>query len=188
MSSPGSSGRTAAGARSTPRRGSPARSPSSSCPSSEPRATMAEEAVAEAPAAPPQEVTMGGLVARSIGAQVASMKEHEAGLRAGQDPDHVRKTRVAVRRLRSNLRTFEEFLEAEKTKPILEELGVLASELGGVRDREVLAGRIRAGAKVLPEADRRLVEELLQVLEEEIRVPRVSAVAYLDSERFTKLF
>jgi CHAD domain-containing protein len=149
---------------------------------------MAEEAVAEAPAAPPEEVTMGGLVARSIGAQVASMKEHEAGLRAGQDPDHVRKTRVAVRRLRSNLRTFEEFLDAEKTRPLIEELGALAAELGGVRDREVLAARIRTDAKVLPEAERKLVEDLLQVLEEEIRVARVSAVAYLDSERFTKLF
>ena len=149
---------------------------------------MAEEPATEAPTVQPVEITVGGLIARSIGTSVAAMKEHEPGLRAGIDPDHVRKTRVAVRRLRSNLRTFEEFLEAEKTKPILEELGVLASELGGVRDREVLAGRIRAGAKVLPEADRRLVEELLQVLEEEIRVARVSAVAYLDSERFTKLF
>jgi len=105
-----------------------------------------------------------------------------------QDPDHVRKTRVAVRRLRSNLRTFEEFLDAEKTRPLIEELGALAAELGGVRDREVLAARIRTDAKVLPEAERKLVEDLLQVLEEEIRVARVSAVAYLDSERFTKLF
>jgi CHAD domain-containing protein len=149
---------------------------------------MAEEALVESPPAPPEEVTMGGLVARSIGIQVAGMKEHEEGLRAGQDPDHVRKTRVAVRRLRSNLRTFEEFLDTEKTRPLIDELGALAAELGGVRDREVLAARIRTDAKVLPEADRKLVEVLLQVLEEEIRVARLSAVAYLDSERFTKLF
>ena len=48
---------------------------------------MAEEALAESPPAPPEEVTMGGLVARSIGIQVAGMKKHEEGLRAGQDPD-----------------------------------------------------------------------------------------------------
>jgi CHAD domain-containing protein len=149
---------------------------------------MAEEAATEAPPGQPEEVTMGALVARSIGAQVAAMKEHEEGLRAGHDPDHVRKTRVAVRRLRSNLRTFEEFLDGEKTQPLIEELGALAAELGGVRDREVLAARIRASAKVLPEVDRKLVEELLPVLEEEIRVARLSAVTYLDSERFTKLF
>jgi CHAD domain-containing protein len=149
---------------------------------------MAEAPAAEAPSAEPEEITVGGLIVRSIGTSVAAMKEHEAGLRAGIDPDHVRKTRVAVRRLRSNLRTFEEFLATDGTKPLLEELGVLAAELGGVRDREVLAGRIRAAAKALPEADRKLVEELLQVLEVEIRVARVSAVAYLDSERFTNLF
>jgi CHAD domain-containing protein len=149
---------------------------------------MPDEPEAEASRQQPEEVSMGRLIARSIGTAVSAMKEHEAGLRAGQDPDHVRKTRVAVRRLRSNLRTFQEFLDLDKTAPILEELGVLAAELGGVRDREVLAGRIRTDAKVLPEAERKLVEELLQVLEEEIRVARVSAVAYLDSERFTRLF
>jgi len=149
---------------------------------------MAEAPATETATPPPEEITAGGLITRSIAASVGAMKEHEAGLRAGIDPDHVRKTRVAVRRLRSNLRTFEEFMEVDRTKPVLEELGALAAELGGVRDREVLASRIRAGAKVLPEADRRLVEELLQVLEEEIRVARLSAVAYLDSERFAKLF
>ena len=131
---------------------------------------------------------MGRLIANSIGSSVAAMKEHEAGLRAGQDPDHVRKTRVAVRRLRSNLRTFEDFLDPSRTGPVVAELAVLAATLGGVRDREVLAARIRTDAKVLPAADRKLVEELLRALEEEIRVARVDAIAYLDSERFTQLF
>jgi CHAD domain-containing protein len=149
---------------------------------------MAEAPASEAANSPPEELTVGGLIARSIGTSVAQMKEHEAGLRAGVDPDHVRKTRVAVRRLRSNLRTFEEFLDAESAKPVLDELGALAAELGGVRDREVLAGRIRDAAKILPEPDRRLIEDLLRVLEEEIRSARLSAVAYLDSERFSSLF
>jgi CHAD domain-containing protein len=149
---------------------------------------MAEEIASQAPPAQPEELTMGRLIAHSIASSVAAMKEHEAGLRAGHDPDHVRKTRVAVRRLRSNLRTFEDFLDALKTVPVVEELAVLAATLGGVRDREVLAGRIRTDARVLPAADRKLVEDLIQVLEEEIRVARVSAIAYLDSERFTQLF
>ncbi|MDQ6917791.1 MAG: CHAD domain-containing protein, partial [Candidatus Dormibacteraeota bacterium] len=148
---------------------------------------MAEQAAGEARPAPAEELTMGGLITRSIGTSVAAMKEHEAGLREGVDPDHVRKTRVAVRRLRSNLRTFQEFLRAERTGPLLGELGAFAAELGGVRDREVLAARIRADGRAFPAADRKLVEELLQVLEEEIRVARLSAIAYLDSGRFTML-
>ena len=131
---------------------------------------------------------VGSLVAHAIRISVGSMREHQEGLRAGEDPDHVRKTRVALRRLRSNLRTFGEFLDGDRTEPVVEELGALAAELGGVRDREVLAGRIRAGAKALPEADQDPVGELTRVLEEEIRVARVSALAYLDSERFTSLF
>jgi len=149
---------------------------------------MAEEAGPEEPVQPAETSDAGRLVTHAIGLSVASMKEHQEGLRAGEDPDHVRKTRVALRRLRSNLRTFGEFLDPERTEPVVEELGALAAELGGVRDREVLAGRIRAGAKLLPEADREPVGELTRVLEEEIRTARVSAVAYLDSERFTKLF
>ena len=156
---------------------------------------MAEEAGAAepAPAQPSEPVEplagadVGSLVTHAIGLSVGSMKEHQEGLRAGEDPDHVRKTRVALRRLRSNLRTFGEFLDRERTEPVVAQLGALAAELGGVRDREVLAGRIRADAKALPETEREPVGELTRVLEEEIRTARASTVAYLDSERFTKL-
>src|SRR3981081_3164884 len=102
-------------------------SPSSSWPSNEPRATMAEEIAAGASLEQPEELTMGRLIGHSIGSSVAAMKEHEAGLGAGEDPDHVRKTRVAVRRLRSNLRTFGDFLDPSKTGPVVEELAVLAA-------------------------------------------------------------
>jgi CHAD domain-containing protein len=149
---------------------------------------MAEEPARPAPPELPETATVGELITHAVGVSVAAIKEHEEGLRAGTDPDHVRKTRVAVRRLRSNLRTFGEYLDTTRTEPLIDELGALAAELGGVRDREVLAGRLRADAKVLPEADRGLVEELTGILEEEIRVARVSAVAFLDSDRFTSLF
>ena len=149
---------------------------------------MAEEPVQPPPPELPETASVGDLIAHATGVAVTAMKEHQEGLRAGIDPDHVRKTRVAVRRLRSNLRTFAEFLDTARTEPVVAELGALAAELGGVRDREVLIGRLRAGAKVLPVADRGLVEVLTGILEEEIRVARVSAIAFLDSDRFTTLF
>ena len=55
---------------------------------------MAEAPATEAASAPAAEITVGGLIARSIGSSVAQMKEHEAGLRAGVDPDHVRELEV----------------------------------------------------------------------------------------------
>jgi CHAD domain-containing protein len=149
---------------------------------------MAEEAVQPAPPELPETASVGELIGHAVGAAVTAMKEHQEGLRAGIDPDHVRKTRVAVRRLRSNLRTFGEFLDTTRTEPVVAELGALAAELGGVRDREVLIARLRAGAKLLPEGDRGLVDELTGILDVEIRVARASAVAFLDSQRFTTLF
>jgi CHAD domain-containing protein len=141
----------------------------------------------EEPPGSPEPTTVGRLVAASIASAVAAMEEHEEGLRAGKDPDHVRKTRVAVRRLRSNLRTFAEFLRGESVGPLGDELSALAAELGGVRDREVMVARLAAEAKLLPADDREIARELTGRLEEEIKAARVSALAFLDSERFTAL-
>lgn len=145
---------------------------------------MAEE---EQPAPAAEALTAGTLVRASVGAAVASLKDNEAGLRAGRDPDHVRKTRVALRRLRSNLRTFEDFVDQERIAPLVGELGALAAELGGVRDREVLAARLRDDARLLPAEDRAFARAIEAELEEEIRAARASATAFLDSPRFDSL-
>jgi CHAD domain-containing protein len=132
-------------------------------------------------------MTVGDLVSTSISAQVAAMREHEAGLRAGHDPDHVRKTRVALRRLRSNLRTFAEFVDEDSLAPLIEELAGLAGELGGLRDREVLLARIEAGAKRLPKDEQILAALITGRLEEEIGAARTSLVEFMDSERWGRL-
>lgn len=147
---------------------------------------MAEEPSPPPPELPPQ-TSIGALIGHTIGIAVHAMREHEEGVREGADPDHVRKTRVAVRRLRSNLRTFGGFLRGEAVDPLIEELGVLGTELGRVRDREVLQARLRALAKVLPETDRKLAVELVERLEAEISAAREEAVKYLDSERYPDL-
>jgi CHAD domain-containing protein len=136
---------------------------------------------------PPGATTVGDLVTASIAASVAAMKEHQEGLRAGHDPDHVRKTRVALRRLRSNLRTFADFLDGDALGPLVEELSVLAGELGGLRDREVLAARLEADARRLPAAERDAAEEIVGGLREEIAVARKSLLEFLDSERWPSL-
>ena len=147
--------------------------------------------MAEAPGPPqpelPPETTVGVLVGHTIEVALRAMREHEAGVREGADPDHVRKTRVAVRRLRSNLRTFEGFLQGETVAPVLDELGQLGTELGRVRDREVLQARLKGLARVLPDAERHLAVELTERLGAEIAAAREDAVRYLDSDRYPKL-
>jgi CHAD domain-containing protein len=131
--------------------------------------------------------TVGDLVSASVGAQVAAMREHEAGLRAGHDPDHVRKTRVALRRLRSNLRTFAEFVDEDSLGPLVDDLAALAGELGGLRDREVLLARLEAGAKRLPQDEQSLAGLITGRLKEEIRAARTSLLEFMDSERWSRL-
>lgn len=134
-----------------------------------------------------QRTTVGDLVTASITAAVAQMKEHEAGLRAGRDPDHVRKTRVALRRLRSNLRTFGEFLDEDALGPLLEELAELAGLLGGLRDREVLAERLEADAKHLAAGERPVAEQVVDQLRTQIAAARAGLNTYLDSEAWPRL-
>lgn len=71
--------------------------------------------------------------------QRAALATGLAGVAAG-DLAAVHPSRVAVRRLRSTLRTYRDLFEASSTDGLDAELRRLAVELGEVRDREVLRG------------------------------------------------
>ncbi|MBT2231454.1 CYTH and CHAD domain-containing protein [Nonomuraea sp. NEAU-A123] len=60
---------------------------------------------------------------------------------ADHDDDTVHKMRVAVRRMRSVLRTHSRLLDGDRVAPLEAELRWLAGELGTVRDLEVLTAR-----------------------------------------------
>ena len=66
-------------------------------------------------------------------------------------PDSVHRTRVASRRMRSTLRTFEYCFDAEQAKAFEDELRWYAGVLGAVRDTEVLRARILAAIADLPD-------------------------------------
>jgi CHAD domain-containing protein len=65
-------------------------------------------------------------------------------------PDSVHALRVATRRLRSALRTYDRLLDPAVTAPVGAELRRLAAELGVDRDREVLTERLTAALAGLP--------------------------------------
>ena len=68
---------------------------------------------------------------------------HEAGFAPDDDPEAVHQARVATRRLRSDLRTFEHFARSHAGRPsCARELRWLGAELGAVRDIEVLRDRL----------------------------------------------
>lgn len=99
-------------------------------------------------------------------------------------PDSVHQLRVAARRLRSTLRILEPLLEVDWARTVEEELSWLASELGLVRDTEVLASRLAPHVDALGEPDASLVRAALDpVLRNRLVGAQGSALAALRSDR-----
>jgi CHAD domain-containing protein len=140
-----------------------------------------------APRPLPPEPTAADVVTNALAASVAAILRHDAGIRLGGDPEDVHQARVGTRRLRSNLRTFRPLVVAEWADGLRDEVGWLATELGAVRDREVLLERLTDHAKRLPAADRRPAEALARQLESSIADGRAALLQSLRSQRYIDL-
>jgi CHAD domain-containing protein len=104
------------------------------------------------PAAEPREYrTAGDFIAAYVAEQLTAILEYDPKVRLAE-PDAVHRMRVAVRRTRSILRTGAGLLEPESTPWLEGELKWLATELGGVRDLEVLRERFAGRLAELGEA------------------------------------
>lgn len=103
-------------------------------------------------------------------------------------PDSVHQVRVAARRLRSNLRTFDPLLDHEWVVGLEDELAWLANEMGMIRDSEVLEERLLDHAQDLqPEDSQKAIEAIRTALDRRIQTARAGAMAALRSDRHTYL-
>src|SRR5258705_11225974 len=73
-----------------------------------------------------------------MSALVQALRAHEAGTRAGQDPEHVHEMRVAVRRLRAILRASRALFDDRGVEQLRSELDWLGAAPRLLRDRDVL--------------------------------------------------
>ncbi len=105
--------------------------------------------------------TAGELIRSAITNAVRRLIAHDAGVRLGDDAEAVHQARVATRRLRSDLRTFRDFLDPEWNASLRDELKWLGTELGAVRDGDVLVERLRAHARELPDEQHLVVERVI---------------------------
>jgi CHAD domain-containing protein len=119
--------------------------------------------------------------------QVAEIFAGDVALRRGDDPVH--STRVAIRRLRSTLRTSDAVLDAAQIAGVDDELKWFAGLLGEVRDRQVLRARFAHLLHALPDDVKlgpvaaRIEEELLG----EERAHRVVVSEAMTSVRYRQL-
>jgi CHAD domain-containing protein len=84
----------------------------------------------------------GDAVLAHLREQVQQVRRQDLPVRLDA-PDAVHKMRVATRRLRSALTTFEPLFDADAGRLLREELKWLAGELGAARDAEVMRDRVR---------------------------------------------
>jgi CHAD domain-containing protein len=93
--------------------------------------------------------TSGDVVLGYIRAQSGALKSLDPLVRRGE-PDSVHRMRVASRRLRAALQSFGKVLDAHSTTHLRSELRWLGTELGEVRDGEVLVERLRSRLRQTP--------------------------------------
>jgi len=97
--------------------------------------------------------TAGDVLRRALAGSVARLVAHDPVTRLDADPEGVHQMRVATRRLRSDLRTFAPFVDADWSRGLRDDLGRLADLLGAVRDADVMLERFRSRAGSVVGAD-----------------------------------
>ena len=128
--------------------------------------------------------TAGQLVRRAIAASADRYLRQEPGVRLGEDPEAVHQTRVATRRLRSDLRTFAPLLEDASAQELGDKLRWLGGLLGGARDADVLYARLKKRADSLPEEDRPAGAKLAAELTTDQHEARLHLLAGMGEDRY----
>ena len=131
--------------------------------------------------------TVGDLVRAYLAEQATVLIDAESALRDRGPVVHA--TRVAARRLRSTLRTFDHVIDVARAGALEDELVWFAGLLGGVRDLEVLEARLLADLADLP--TELVVGPVAAQIETEMTTRRKEAwdavVAVLDDGRYRRL-
>lgn len=128
--------------------------------------------------------TAGQLVRHAIAASADRYLRQEPGVRLGEDPEAVHQTRVATRRLRSDLRTFAPLLEDASARELGDKLRWLGGLLGGARDADVLHARLKERADSLPEEDRPAGAKLAAELTTDQHQARIHLLAGIGEDRY----
>lgn len=131
--------------------------------------------------------TVDTLIRYAMARSVAQILGHDPGVRLGEDPEDVHQFRVATRRLRSDLRTFSPLLDPEPITELRGRLRLLGAKAGAARDTDVLTGRLRAKANLLPDQDDAGVEQLIRRLDDQARQARAALLQELASPGYDQL-
>ena len=122
-----------------------------------------------------------------MSAHVQAIRAHEAGARAGRDPEHLHEMRVAVRRLRAILRASRALFDPAWVDSLRDELDWLGSGLGLLRDLDVLDAYLRPRLAALEGAEYRAGQRVLRRLSADRTRARADLNEALDSPRYPRI-
>ncbi len=131
--------------------------------------------------------TVIDIVRSAIAQSYERLVAHEQELQTGDDPESVHQARVATRRLRSDLRTFQEFVEESWASDLRAELHWLGSELGLVRDLEVQRDRLREHATRLPVPEAEHATRVIRRLDADGAAAKADLIAMLHEPRYEQV-
>jgi CHAD domain-containing protein len=109
---------------------------------------------------------IGEVVRAALASSVERVVRYDAKLRLHADEESIHHARAAVRRLRSDLRTFRPVFERAWADGLRERLSWLQDGLSAARDADVLIESVRKRSEALPDADRRRLDDVLAPLRE----------------------
>jgi CHAD domain-containing protein len=98
--------------------------------------------------------SMADAARKLIAQNYTAMLNKEEGARLGEDPEAVHDMRVATRRMRAAFRVFDPYLKGKRAKEVRDGLRTVATDLGAVRDLDVLIDNAEAFRETLPPEQR----------------------------------
>ena len=116
----------------------------------------------------------------------ARMLAKEEGTREGREIEDLHQMRVATRRMRAAWRVFGDAYRPEKTRKMRARLREIASDLGAVRDLDVLIEGLEHYRAELPEADQRALDPLVNEWHARRERARAVLVAALDADGYAR--
>ena len=122
-----------------------------------------------------------------LSTHVQALRAHEAGARAGRDPEHLHEMRVAVRRLRAILRASRDLFDARWVERLRSELDWLGGRLGLVRDLDILDAYLRPRLATLEGAEHREGQRVLRRLSADRARAQADLNAALDNPRYPRI-
>ncbi|MBV8368115.1 MAG: CHAD domain-containing protein [Candidatus Eremiobacteraeota bacterium] len=127
------------------------------------------------------------VVRAALTGSVERIVRYDAKLRLHADEEAIHHARVAVRRLRSDLRTFRPVFERAWADGLRERLSWLQDGLSAARDADVLIEGLRKRSEALPDGDRRRLDEVLAPLREAREAAYEHVRAMLRERRYVLL-